>query len=263
MKWDSLTAPEFARAVKECEGVCILPIGVIEKHGEHLPLGQDALWAYETAVQAAEQEKAIVFPYYYFGMNTHAKCEPGAIALKFELLLPLLESVCDEIARNGLKKIIFWNGHGGNYFMLNYLTQKMLDSPKDYMLYFVDGCPAETPSDNTFLEAKVDGHGGEAETSSMLALHPELVISETPASYGMPLGRELYRKMGIATPTWWYADHPRMLMADQTPGSKEKGEKFNAVQIARLAEAVRLIKKDDTPLELYREFLARADRPLG
>ena len=262
MKWETLTGPDFANAVKACEGVCIFPIGVIEKHGDHLPLGQDVICAYEIAVQAAELEKAIVFPFYYFGMNTHAKCEPGAIALKFDLLLPVLESMCDEIARNGLKKIIFFNWHGGNYFMLNYLLQRLLDAPKDYMLYFLDGCPSENPPDTSFFSAKVDGHGGEVETSTMLALHPEYVKSDVPASYGMPLGREPYRKMGIATSSWWYADYPRMLMADQTPGTAEKGRKSNALTAERLAAAVKQIKADDTPLQLYREFLARCQNPV-
>ena len=143
MNWEELTAPEFSKAVTECGGVCILPIGVIEKHGNHLPLGMDAINAHEVAEQAAEQEPVMVFPFYYFGQNTHAKCEPGAIAIRFELLLPLLESVCDEIARNGFHKIIFYNCHGGNLNLLNYFCEKMLDCEKPYMVYLYSTCHEE------------------------------------------------------------------------------------------------------------------------
>ena len=135
MNWEELTAPEFEKAVAECGEVCILPTGVIEKHGDHVPLGMDAINAHEVAERAAAVEPVMVFPFYYFGQNTHAKCEPGAIAIRFELLHPLLESVCDEIARNGFRKIIFYNCHGGNLNMLNYFCEKMLDRQKPYMVY--------------------------------------------------------------------------------------------------------------------------------
>ena len=97
--------PSRRARTRTAGGVCILPFGVLEKHGDHLPLGTDALTAHAIAVRAAEQEPALVFPLFYFGMNTHAKCEPGAIAIRFDLLLQLLESVCDEISRNGFDKI--------------------------------------------------------------------------------------------------------------------------------------------------------------
>ena len=49
MKWDELSAPEFEKAVIACKGVCVVPIGVIEKHGDHLPLGTDMFEAGEVA----------------------------------------------------------------------------------------------------------------------------------------------------------------------------------------------------------------------
>ena len=75
MNWEELTAPEFEKAVAECGEVCILPTGVIEKHGDHVPLGMDAINAHEVAERAAAVEPVMVFPFYYFGQNTHVKCE--------------------------------------------------------------------------------------------------------------------------------------------------------------------------------------------
>ena len=260
MNWEELTAPEFEKAVAECGGVCILPTGVIEKHGDHVPLGMDAINAHEVAERAAAVEPVMVFPFYYFGQNTHAKCEPGAIAIRFELLHPLLESVCDEIARNGFRKIIFYNCHGGNLNLLNYFCEKMLDREKTYMVYQYSPFLGRE-RDKSIFEAEVDGHGGEFETSVMMAERPELVKGQ-PADYGMPLKREApFRKTGAVTPTWWYADYPGMLCADRTICSAEKGERFLAQELEGLIELIRLVKRDDTPLKLYREFMDRCARP--
>jgi creatinine amidohydrolase len=66
MKWSELTSVNFSKAVEACQGVCLLPLGVMEKHGDHLPLGTDLFTGQEIACRAAEIEPAIVFPEYYF-----------------------------------------------------------------------------------------------------------------------------------------------------------------------------------------------------
>ena len=66
-KWEEITSPRFPAAVEKAGGVCVIPMGVIEKHGPHLPLGTDMFEARETAFQAAQKEYAIVFPPYFMG----------------------------------------------------------------------------------------------------------------------------------------------------------------------------------------------------
>ena len=68
MQWENLTSPEFAKAVKET-GVCVIAFGVVEKHGEHLPLGTDFLNGHKLACLAAEKEPAVVFPPFYYISN--------------------------------------------------------------------------------------------------------------------------------------------------------------------------------------------------
>jgi creatinine amidohydrolase len=69
MQWENLTSNEFAAAVRET-GVCIIPMGVVEKHSDHLPLGTDFLAGHALASLAAERESAVVFPPFYFGRST-------------------------------------------------------------------------------------------------------------------------------------------------------------------------------------------------
>ena len=261
MNWENISSPEFAEAVETCRGVCLLPIGVVEKHGDHLPLGQDAIYIHAVCTEAAEREKAMVFPFYYFGQILEGKHVPGTIAIRGDLLVPLLENICDEIGRNGFDRIVIVNGHGGNNSMLPFFCQLMLDKRKDYMT-FVSGFPPESERTKRLLEAEVDGHAGEGETSAMLYLRPELAKPDRFPDYGKPLGRmNAFKELGLYTGISWYSDYPGHLAASRVPFTAEKGESLVRDHVEFLIRQIRLVKEDDTPLTLYREFHERAERP--
>src|SRR5579863_2901189 len=78
--WEELTAADFREGIHRAQGTCLLPFGILEKHGPHLPLGTDLLDVRYTALHAAEEEYAVVFPEYYFGQIAEARHEPGTIA---------------------------------------------------------------------------------------------------------------------------------------------------------------------------------------
>ena len=132
--WEELTAADFRSAIQQSQGTCLLPFGILEKHGPHLPLGTDLLDVRYAALHAAEQEYAVVFPEYYFGQIFEARLEPGTIAYSRELQLQLLQETTDEMARNGCKKVIIVNGHGGNEYLLPYFAQSQLQKPHDYVV---------------------------------------------------------------------------------------------------------------------------------
>src|SRR6266478_3564350 len=126
-KWEELTAAEFRDAIQLSKGTCLLPFGILEKHGPHLPLGTDLLNVRHASLQAAERDFAVVFPQYYFGQIFEAKHEPGTVAYSMELQLKLLQETTSEMARNGCKKILIVNGHGGNAHLLPFFAQAQLD----------------------------------------------------------------------------------------------------------------------------------------
>ena len=134
--WNELTAPDFVKAVEQSNGVCILPAGVMEKHGPHLPLSTDMILAREISSRGAELEYALVYPEFYFGQIFEAKHQPGTLAYSTELLWMMLEESCEEMARNGIKKIILVNGHGGNNNLFSYFCQAQLAEQKDYTVVF-------------------------------------------------------------------------------------------------------------------------------
>src|SRR6202521_1854185 len=121
--WEELTAADFRGAIEKSKGTCLLPFGILEKHGAHLPLGTDLLDVRPSALLAAEQEYAVVFPEYYFGQIFEARHEPGTVAYSTHLQLELLQETTDEMARNGCKKVIIVNGHGGNESLLPFFAQ--------------------------------------------------------------------------------------------------------------------------------------------
>ena len=114
VNWEELTAADFREAIQISKGTCLLPFGILEKHGPHLPLGTDLLNVRHASLQAAQREYAVVFPQYYFGQIFEAKHEPGTVAYSMDLQLKVLQETTDEMARNGCKKIVIVNAHGGN-----------------------------------------------------------------------------------------------------------------------------------------------------
>ena len=132
VQYEELTAPDFIQAVENSDAVCIIPIGILEKHGPHLPLGTDLFDAREIALRAAKKEYCVVFPEYYFGQIYEAKHQPGTIAYRPELTWSILTETCNELGRNGFKKIVLVNGHGGNTHFLHYFCQAQLEDRKGY-----------------------------------------------------------------------------------------------------------------------------------
>ena len=100
MLWENLREEEFAGAVRESKGLCILPVGCVEKHGQHMPLGTDVHHAAAVAKLAAEKEPCVVFPAMYFGEKTGAGEFDGTIIFSAELRLRILTESCREIAQS-------------------------------------------------------------------------------------------------------------------------------------------------------------------
>ena len=261
MKWSDLTSVNFKKAVDECEGVCLLPLGVVEKHGEHLPLGTDFPTAQEIACRAAEIEPAIVFPEYYFTQIQEAKHQPGCIAIGAEVMWKLLENVCDEIARNGLRKIIFVNGHGGNNSFLPYFIRMTLEKQKDYVIYLHHGWvpfPEYQEEWNQMRQTEEDGHAGEMETSIIMAILPELVkLKDLAEKPGKALGR-LNHLPNLVTAMNWYSDYPDHYAGDGHYGTAEKGKVLMDSFVKTLVKIIQAVKADTETERLYKEFFSRA-----
>ena len=261
IKWEELTAADFRAAIQQSKGTCLLPFGILEKHGPHLPLGTDLLNVRHASLQATQQEFALVFPQYYFGQIFEAKHEPGTVAYSMELQLKLLQETTDEMARNGCKKIIIVNGHGGNEHLLPFFAQAQLDKPHDYVVYVLDG-ERSKPGGPKKKSTGIDYHAGENETSNTMVSHPDLVHLDRAASESGADQKHISLPEDIYTGIWWYGRFPNHYSGDGSVATRELGEWNMNNWIGAIVEAIRAAKADDQSLKLQNEFYEKSKHPL-
>lgn len=259
--WEELTAADFRTAIQQSQGTCLLPFGILEKHGPHLPLGTDLLDVRYVALQAAQQEYAVVFPEYYFGQIFEARHEPGTIAYSTHLQLELLQETTDEMARNGCKKVIIVNGHGGNENLLPFFAQTQLEKARDYVVYVV--VRVEPPPGGPPLKSTgIDWHAGESETSRMLVARPDLVHMDRAGNEsGADLGR-LHLPENVYTGIWWYARFPNHYSGIGSAATRERGEYELKAWQGGIVQAIRAVKVDQESLKLQKEYFEKTTHPL-
>ena len=269
MQWEKLRADQFEEAVVETGGVCIVPVAVLEYHGSHLPLGTDVIIARYVADEVAKIEPALVFPVVNLSSNFETKAFPGGIVMDNQLLFALFENICDEIGRNGCKKIMFISGHGGNKWFLPQFVMSMLDKGKDWVPYYCDARGVDPDAlggymnkelFNEIFDSEEYGHACEWETSEMLHIDPELVDMDQAKKVNERPREDLSHLKHMYTPMDWVAMQPELTRGTPGLSSAEKGRVFLEDQIRTLAEMVALVKKDSRAREIYEDYNRRLYR---
>lgn len=262
---EELTAPDYIKAVEKSSKTCILPIGVIEKHGPHLPMGTDLYTAREFAIRAAEKEYTIVFPWYYFSQINEARHQPGTIAYSPELIWKALQETLNELSRNGFEKIIIVNGHGGNNAFLNFFGMAQLSERRSYSLYWFQ--PVQDPEVVKKAEAltqhdPLDAHAGNHESSVIKAIVPELVHLDRAAQQSGMDQERLKNLPYVYTGIWWYAKFPNHYGGDGTKASAEAGELLINSTVDQLVKMIQAVKKDEVVPNLMNQFYDQSENPL-
>ncbi len=263
-KWEELTGPDFTKARAQAGGVCLLPFGIIEKHGPSGPLGTDLLNVRYSTALAARQEYAVIFPEYYFGQIFEAKHQPGTIAYSTRLQLELLQETVAEMGRNGCKKILIISGHGGNTNLIQFFAQTQLEARKDYVVYALVGGGQGTSIPESARPSKpgVDGHAGEGEISNVMAHRPDLAHPDRgPQQSGADMNR-LDLPSRVYTAIWWYSRFPNHYQGDSSKASAERGKVLTQMTADQIANAIRAIKSDQVSPRLQKEFFDAAEHPI-
>ena len=260
VKWEELTSAEFVKAIHESQGTCLLPVGIMEKHGLHLPLGNDLINVRYASLHAAEQEYALVFPEYYVSQIFEARHQPGTVSYSAHLQLELLQETTDEMARNGCKKLLIVNGHGGNDSLLPYFAQTQMDKPHDYVVYVFDERTPQTggPAKKT----SIDMHAGESETSKMMISRPDTVHLDRATNESGSDQRRQKLPEDVYTGIWWYTRFPNHYSGDGSAATKELGDFQMTWWIDSVVKAIRAVKADDVSLKLQNEFYQKSNHPL-
>ena len=287
MNWEHLREEEFKGAIEKSGGLCVVPLGCIEKHGQQLPVGTDGLAVTGIVQQAAELEDVVVFPTgYWLGDLTgaHARKDPiasghaGYISLKPTTLLTVLEELCDEIARNGFRKILIVNGHGGNQALLSYFMRTQSYETKsyatmavnhwdktDYPHYLVEHreeYPMLTDEDIEVLKGYQEkgfggGHADFRETARIMGLHPQLIATDRyDAESGLSTHRSDHLKeLGVSIVNSWAINYPNAIEGYPSFGCTETiGQAIVAREARRLAKIFKVLKEDEECVRIARRL---------
>lgn len=268
--WDRLTADDFAQAVRASDGIALLPLACLEKHGRHLPLGTDMMIASELCHRAASVEPAVVVPCSPFGLVSDVLNGPGTLALRADTILAILRDTCADLARNGLTKIVIVNGHGGNGEVLRYFMRERLEEDVPYSLYlFHPGWQGDEERRYASMFGRDGlpecGHACIQETPEIMVIAPETVHMERVVPEETHrLGRLASLKAeSLSTFVDWYADYPAQIAGDPTGSTPELGEWLLSLHAEKLVRAIRAVRKDSVTPALVAEYRAQSRNPLA
>ncbi|WP_461864629.1 creatininase family protein [Thermococcus sp.] len=233
MHMENLTWDEFERIRKEISTV-ILPIGSVEAHGRHLPLGTDVFAPVEIAerVEAKLKEMGIellVAPPIWYGHSFVLNLFPGTVNVRADTLRRYIRDVAGEFAEEGFRRIILLNGHGGNYHPLIEAAEEVAER-YNVEIWLI----------NWWIDFREDilsicssqGHAGEDETSVILAIKPELVKMEKAK------GRKRGSKVRVIRKNIALELFPDGVNDDPKGATREKGEAILSVVSEKIARLI-------------------------
>lgn len=222
--------------------VAILPIGAVEAHGPHLPLGTDNYLAERLSDRVAEKTGAFVLPTLPYGQVWSLKNFPGSINVSNDSLISMLIDIGSSLYDQGFRVFAMINGHLGNAVALKEAARKLYSMHPDYKILhlFYPGVKKvteevrETPSAHSSYF-----HACEIETSYMLYLAGEYVdmsraITDIP---DIPMSADV-------TPTPWEEFTSSAVLGDAKIATSEKGEKIIEVAIGNMVKLIEDAKNE-------------------
>ena len=184
-QWSDLSTTDFA-TLDLARAIAVLPLGATEQHGPHLPLSVDANLAHsmvEASTRALPPDLPVLFlPVQRIGYSPEHGAYPGTLSLKADTVIRLWTDIAESVSAAGVNKLVLFNTHGGNVGLLDVVARD-LRARLGMLAYSVNwfDLPLKTPGGDDVLarftpeELRFGVHGGQVETSIMMALKPRLV----------------------------------------------------------------------------------------
>jgi len=241
MNWWELTWPEFERVDKT---VALLPTGIVEAHGPHLPLGTDALMATYIAEETARRTNVLLLPTVWYG-NTYVLDKfPGTISISNETLYRLYLDIFREVARNGVRYLVVVNGHGGNVDALSMAAKDAARETKLTVILVNWWIDLAKETRRRVLETP-EGHAAEDETSEVWAAYPQLVKAvprDGSADEWIEVRFRVYGKDAYAM------EYTNAVQGYPSKASQEKGRAILEAAVNELTQLIEDLKKGKLPV---------------
>ena len=259
-RWADLKTTDFAQ-LDAARTVAVLPLGATEQHGPHLPLDVDRAIAEGMVAAALPKLDAavpvVVLPAQSIGYSPEHVAFEGTLTLPYEAVLASWIAIGESVARAGLKKLVLFNAHGGQSSLLDIAARELRG--KGLIVYRCDwwNLPLGESVTNLFSadEHRFGVHGGEIETSLMLALAPQHVDMAKAQDFGSTsrdrAGR--FPVMGQAAKLAWHIQDYNELGAagNAKAATAEKGRALLEAAASQLATLIREVS--ELPLSTLRE----------
>lgn len=236
MRWEEMTAPEID-ALDRQRTVAVLPLGSVEQHGHHMPVGTDSLLAHAVCLSAADrlgEERVVVLPPPWYGFSSHHMAFAGTITLPATTLVALAEAIVESIVAHTFRRVLIVNGHGGNNNVIGVLAStlghRFHGTARIAALTYFQLAREAIAEIRESRDGGM-GHACEFETALLMHVRPDLVKVDRAVNHYPDTGTEyLTTDLLGASRVQSYLDFkdlsPSGTLGDPTLASAEKGARF-------------------------------------
>jgi creatinine amidohydrolase len=245
MRWEELSVSEIETLDREGT-LLLLPLGSVEQHGRHLPVGTDTMLASEVSIAAAKRlsGRAAVLPSPWYGLSPHHMRFPGTITLTAQTMIALVEDIAASVVAHGFRRLVMVNGHGGNIGLIDVLSSTL--GHRFYGQARIAGLTYFQLAEDAIAKLRISlpggmGHACEFETAMMQHLRPDLVSIERaqttyPDAGSAYLSTDLLGHSRVRTYKDFGDLSPSGTLGDPSLASREAGERFHNAVVEELVK---------------------------
>ena len=253
--WNDFSAFEF-HGLDPNKTIAVFPTAAIEQHGPHLPVGTDTIinqGHLDLLVERAPKDMEIrILPVQAIGKSNEHIWQKGTLSGTATNLIDAWTQIGLEIARTGIKKVVFVNSHGGNVSILDIVAREL--RVKAGMLAVKTGWSQYWPKDiYSDIENRFGIHGGDSETSLVMHFRPELVNREVLQDFPSVAQRDeqgykYLRPTGMLSYAWIASDiHPLGAAGEASKATADKGRITVETAVDGFIELLREVERYPLP----------------
>ncbi len=253
--WNDFTAFDF-HGIDPMRTIAIFPVAAVEQHGPHLPVGTDTIinqGHLDLLVRRAPADLDIrILPVQAIGKSNEHIWQTGTLSHTATNLIDAWTQIGLEIARSGIRKVVFINSHGGNVSIIDIVSREL--RVRANMLAVKAGWGNFAPKDvYSDIENRFGIHGGDSETSLVMHFRPELVQMQHLQDFPSVAQRDeqaykYLRPTGLPSYAWIASDiHPLGAAGEASLASAEKGAATAEAAVEGFIELLREVERYDLP----------------